>query len=74
MNVVPRQDVLRKEQNHIKELNTPNYPTLLMSKKEERAKLVEAMQTDNFIETCEQMGFTVCSNAEESKSKKKANL
>lgn len=45
-----------------------------MSKKEERAKIVEAMQSDNFIEACKDMGFTVCANAEEGKGKKKANL
>lgn len=45
-----------------------------MSKKEERAKIVEAIQSDNFIETCKDMGFTVCVNAEEVKGKKKANI
>ena len=45
-----------------------------MSKKEERAKIVEAIQSDNFEEKCEELGFTICQSAEEGTGKKKANL
>ncbi len=45
-----------------------------MSKKEERERIVKAVESDNFKECVEKDGFTVCSNAEESKSKKKANV
>jgi len=45
-----------------------------MSKKDERAKIVEAMKSDNFEEECKNQGFTICNSAEEVKGKKKANL
>lgn len=45
-----------------------------MSKKEERARIVKAVESKDFKECVEKDGFIVCSNAEESKSKKKANL
>lgn len=46
-----------------------------MPKNDERAKIVEAMKSDNFEKTCEEMGFSVCNNAEEGNSiKKKANI
>ena len=46
-----------------------------MSKDDERKKLTEAVKSDNFEDTCEQMGFTVCdSNANESSGKKKCNI
>ena len=45
-----------------------------MSKKEERAKLAKAVESDDFKKCCEDMGFSVCSTAEEGKSKKKANI
>lgn len=45
-----------------------------MPKNEERAKIVRAMESDNFEKCCEEQGFTVCNNAEENKSKKKGNI
>jgi hypothetical protein len=45
-----------------------------MSKKDERARIVEAVKSEDFEKECEKDGFTVCYVAEESKSKKKANI
>lgn len=45
-----------------------------MTKTEERSKLVKAMGSENFIESCEKQGFTINSDAKESKGKKKANI
>jgi len=45
-----------------------------MSKKEERAKIAKVIASENFEKSCEELGFTVCYGAEESKSKKKANI
>ena len=45
-----------------------------MTKKEERARLNEAIASDNFEQACKEDGFNICSNAEENKSKKKANI
>ena len=43
-----------------------------MPKKEERARIAEAVKSEDFEKECENDGFTVCYGAEESKSKKKA--
>lgn len=49
-----------------------------MPKKEERARIAEAVKEcvthEDFQELCEEDGFTVCCDAEESKSKKKAHV
>ena len=49
-----------------------------MSKKNERARIAESVKQgithDEFEELCEADGFTVCCDAEEGKSKKKANV
>ena len=45
-----------------------------MSKNIERAKIIKAIESNNFEKCCKEQGFSVCSNAEENKSKKKANL
>ena len=49
-----------------------------MPKKEERARIAEAVKEckthDEFQELCEEDGFTVCCDAEESTGKKKANV
>jgi len=45
-----------------------------MSKKEERAKIVEVIDTIDFEKSCKDAGFTICNSAEESKGKKKANV
>lgn len=45
-----------------------------MTKEEERKKLVEAMTSCNFEESCESLGFKIVNNAEESKGKKKDTI
>lgn len=45
-----------------------------MSKKDERARIAEAVKSDNFEQACKDDGFNICANAEENKSKKKANI
>jgi len=45
-----------------------------MSKKEERSKIAQIIDSPDFVKACEGEGFTICNNAEESKGKKKANL
>ena len=45
-----------------------------MPKKEERARIIKAMASENFEDACEEEGFNVCCNAEDGKSKKKANV
>jgi len=45
-----------------------------MSKKEERARIAEAITSNDPIKACEESGFTVCSTSEESVSKKKATV
>ena len=46
-----------------------------MSKKEERARIIEVIDSPDFEKACEAEGFTICSNAEEGKpTKKKANI
>lgn len=45
-----------------------------MSKDSEREKLTKVIATENFEETCEDLGFTVCRGEDEIRSKKKANI
>lgn len=45
-----------------------------MDKEEAREKLTKIIKAKDFVKECESLGFTVCANAEENKSKKKANL
>jgi len=45
------------------------------TKTEEVKKILKALESDDFEKACENEGFTVCRDSEESvKSKKKANL
>lgn len=50
------------------------YSNLIMTKEEERKKIVEAIKSSDFEKSCEDAGFSVCSTAEESKTKKRANV
>ena len=45
-----------------------------MTKKEERARIAEAVKSPDFEQACVNDGFTICNSAEEGKSKKKANV